>query len=233
MSERAAIGLLGKHPGYGDFLKAGISEPLAEGLTAWLDPTLAALRDEMGQGWGDFWDRGQDLRFWIGRAVLGRTVIGVLRPWHDRVGRRYPLLLMAEGASVLPPVNAPKDQAPWEALHAHLHAMKEGQGAKALLEGLRAPIPAEDEVSAATGPTLWAHHPEADLPALLASAAKVDAERAQLTRSYWWATGGAGRASVWLGGPGLPTASALGWLIAGTPSEVRAAEQEEATDESE
>ncbi|MGH1369548.1 MAG: type VI secretion system-associated protein TagF [Maritimibacter sp.] len=229
MSERATLGLMGKHPGYGDFLKTGISDDIAEALTAWLDPVLMSLRDEMADNWAPFWDGAQDLRFWVGRAVLGRTLVGVLRPWRDRVGRRYPLLLIAESAAVLPPVLAPKDQAPWEALHAHLHAMTPGQGAKALLDGLKAPIPREDEVTAGTGPTVWAHHPEGDLAQLLESAAPVDADRAQLARSYWWATGGAGRSSVWMGTPGLPQAPALGWLLAGVPS--AAPEEESAPDD--
>ncbi|MBL3567411.1 type VI secretion system-associated protein TagF, partial [Rhodovulum sulfidophilum] len=33
---RASIGLLGKHPGYGDFLRAGLSDGVADGLTGWI-----------------------------------------------------------------------------------------------------------------------------------------------------------------------------------------------------
>lgn len=215
---QAPVGLFGKHPGYGDFLRAGLSEPVADAMSRWLDGTLAALRDEMGNDWAAFWDGAQELRFWVGRAVLGRTLAGILRPSQDRVGRRYPLVLMVEGAAAAAPVVDP-DQGLWDGLAAHMQRMQPGQGGKALLDGLTLTPPAEDPLSAATGPTLWAHHPEADLGALLRSAAAVDADRAMLTRSYWWATGGAGRAAVWLGCPGLPEAPALGWLLAGVPGE--------------
>jgi type VI secretion system protein ImpM len=213
----ATLGLIGKHPGYGDFLRTGLSGPLADALSEWLDKTLSDQRDAMGNDWPPFWDRGQDLRFWIGRAVLGRTLAGVLRPSRDRVGRRYPFMLLCEGAVVSPPTEETA-QPLWDALAAHLDRMQPGQGAMALLEGLSILLDSEDAATAATGPTIWAHHPEGDLTALLQAAARVDGQRALLSRSYWWAPGGAGRAAVWLGCHGLPDAMSLGWLLAGVPA---------------
>lgn len=217
-TETFRIGVMGKHPGYGDFLRAGLSERMADALSAWLDQSLVALRDDMGNGWAGFWDGAQDLRFWIGRGVLGRTLAGVLRPSRDRVGRRYPLILLLEGAAITPPV-IDTDQEVWDCLAAHLDAMTPGDGARALLEGLSPPAVAEDPLTAATGPTIWAHHPEGDLAALLRAAAAADAERACLTRSYWWAPESPGRTAVWLGCPGLPEVSALAWLLAGVAAD--------------
>lgn len=217
---QAAIGLMGKHSGYGDFLRAGLSDELVDALNRWCDTCLPPLRDQMGEGWGPFWDGAQDLRFWIGRAVLGRTVLGVLRPSRDRVGRRFPLLLVAEGAAVDLPLGEDAEQGPWEALVEHLDEMQPGQGSAALLEGLSLELPAED-AGDGIGPTLWAHHPEGDLAALLRSAEAPDAARARLTRSYWWAPGKRdktqNRAATWLACPGLPKAQALAWLLNGVP----------------
>lgn len=221
MAGAATLGLIGKHPGYGDFLRAGLSDAVAIGLEHWLDAVLSELRDEVAGGWPEFWGNAQDLRFWIGSAVLGRGLIGVLRPMSDRTGRRFPLILAAEGAAVLPPVQD-ADQGPYDILAAHLDVMQPGQGASALLAGLTLDLPAEES---GLGPTLWAHHPTGDLAALLRSAAAVDASRAQLSRSYWWASGGPSRAAVWLGCPGLPGAQALGWLLTGVASEGVADEQ--------
>lgn len=213
----ASIGVIGKHPGYGDFLRAGLGAPVADGLSDWLDRTLAAQRDAMGNDWPAFWDAAQDLRFWIGRAVLGRTLAGVLRPSRDRVGRRYPLLLLCEGAAVPAPVEDPAQDL-WDDLALHLQQMAPGHGAQALLQGLSVAVQAEDAAVLAAGPTLWAHRPDGDLGALLRAAAPVDAGRALLMRSYWWAPAQAGRAAVWLGCHGLPDASSLGWLLAGMPA---------------
>ncbi len=221
MESRAALGLMGKHPGYGDFLQWGLSEHTLDHLNAWCDATLPPLRDQMGQGWGAFWDTAQDLRFWIGRAVLGQTLVGVYRPSRDKVGRRFPLIVLSEGAAVAAPM-ADGDQTPWEAIEAHVSRMQPGQGARALMENARVELPAEDEELAAVGPTLWAHHPDGNLAALLRKASEVDRYRAQLSRSYWWCPGADGRAPVWLGCPGLPEASALGWLLAGVTAEAPA-----------
>ena len=215
---QAHIGLIGKHPGYGDFLRAGLSLPVADALSDWLDRTLSELRDSTGNDWPAFWAGAQSLRFWAGRAVLGRTLAGVMRPSQDRVGRRYPLVLVAEGAHLPPPVQD-TGQDIYESLEHHLDRAQPGQGAKALLEGLDLTLPEEDPQTAATGPTIWAHHPEGDLNALLGSAAKADPHHALLIRSYWWAPGRGDRAAVWLGCTGLPNAQALGWLLAGVAAD--------------
>lgn len=221
MSQTARIGIMGKHPGYGDFLRWGISDDVVDHLTRWCDVALPPLRDQMGDAWGDFWDGAQDLRFWIGRAVLGKTLVGVFKPSRDRVGRRFPLILVCESAAVAAPLSH-MDQTPWDAMEAHMNTMQAGQGAMALMEGAQFAIDAEDDALAQVGPTLWAHHPEHNLNALLRKAAEVDPYRAQLSRSYWWSPGGEGRAPVWLGCPGLPEAAGLGWLLGGVAAEVSA-----------
>jgi type VI secretion system protein ImpM len=220
------VGILGKHPAFGDFLRHGVSDEVAGRITGWIDPTLHALRDQQGDRWEAFWDTARGVRFWIGRAVAGRTLAGVLRPSRDRVGRRYPLVLMAEGVDLPAPVEAP-DQAFHAALEAHLDAMRPGEGARSLLAGLdpaALPAAAEPPEALALGPILWAHHPGGDLAALLEAAAPVDRARAQTARSYWWAPGDRGRAAVWLGQPGLPAPASLGWLLAGLPAAAPAAD---------
>jgi type VI secretion system protein ImpM len=210
------IGIMGKHPGFGDFVRAGISAETATRIEQWLDPMLHALRSELGNGWEAFWDHAQTLRFWIGRAVAGRTLAGIFVPSRDSVGRRYPLILLAEGADLPPPVDAGAVQTPYEAFEAHLAQVVPGTGAASLLAGLDVQIAVESDTMAAAGPVVWAHHPDADLTALLASAAGVDRDRATTVRSYWWAPGDPGKQSaVWLGQPGLPGSGAFAWALAG------------------
>ncbi len=219
MADTAKLGLMGKHPGYGDFLRAGIAPDLNDQLEGWLAQVLPPIRDQMGQGWAGFWDGAQDLRFWIGRAVLGQSVMGVLRTSRDRAGRRYPLLLIAQGADVAAPTVDP-DQSPYEVLTTHFSVMQPGQGGAALLDGLTLPLPAEDPALAQIGDTLWAHQPNGDLAALLAAAGEPDGARAQLTRSYWWSVGSDTHAAAWLGCAGLPSTQALHWLLAGAAKQV-------------
>ena len=140
--ELARLGLMGKHPGYGDFLRQGLSDHVVEGLSAWLDRTLPSLRDDAAEHWPSYWDSARRLRFWIGPEVFGATLAGILQPSNDKVGRRYPFLLLAEGAAVAAPV-ADAAQTVYESLEDHIAAMTPGVGAQALLAGLDLEIPAE------------------------------------------------------------------------------------------
>lgn len=221
MQAETTIGLIGKHPGYGDFLQWGLSEATVAQLTQWMDASLPSMRDQMEETWDLVWDGALDLRFWIGRAVLGTTLVGVFRASRDKVGRRYPLLLLQESAAVDAPLVA-QDQTPWEGIEAHMKVMQAGQGAQALVKDAALEIATETEDLSQIGPTLWAHHPEGNLEALLSRAAQVDAQRAQLSRSYWWSPGDAARAPVWLGCHGLPSAQSLAWLLGGVLQEARA-----------
>jgi type VI secretion system protein ImpM len=210
------VGIMGKHPGFGDFVAHGLSEATRQGLDTWLTSCLPPLRDRLGDGWEAFWDNAPVLRFWIGRALAGRTLAGVLRTSQDKVGRRFPLILVAEGVAVSPPVIAP-DQAFFEALEAQLDCMVAGDGASSLLDGFDPALtpPPEDEAILAEGPTVWAHRSDGDLAALLAAATPVDHARAATGRSYWWTPRGRSGATVWLAQPGMPGADAMGWLLGG------------------
>jgi type VI secretion system protein ImpM len=94
-------GLFGKHPARGDFLDSGLSPAVIAGLERWLDGALAECRSLLNPQWETLWDAAQadtaarGLCFWIGEGLAGGEVLaGVLRPSRDKVGRRYPLLLL-------------------------------------------------------------------------------------------------------------------------------------------
>ncbi|MCU0826894.1 MAG: type VI secretion system-associated protein TagF [Tabrizicola sp.] len=212
----ASLGIFGKHPGFGDFLAHGLSEPSRNGLDSWLGACLPPLRDRLGDGWEAFWDMAPVLRFWIGRALAGRTMAGVLRTSQDRVGRRFPLLLLAEGASLPAPIQDP-DQTFYRALEDQFSRMIVGEGARSLLEGFDpADLPgSESEDSRSEGPTVWAQRSDGNLSVLLTEAAPVDHARAATARSYWWSESGRSGQALWLAQPGMPGADAMGWLLGG------------------
>jgi len=215
------IGLFGKHPGYGDFVRVVLSDVAVEGLTNWMDTSLHEMREHLGNRWGGFWDNAQDLRFWIGHEVFGHSLCGVLRASEDRVGRRYPLVLAVEQSDIAPPV-VDADQSLYDALEHHFAEMQPGKDAAALLEGLDQSgldIGPESPTAKAEGSRLWAHHPEDDLTALLTATATEDANRARLARSYWWSAPQKGRHPLWLGQAGLPDAPSLAWLLNGIRAE--------------
>lgn len=213
---QASLGILGKHPGFGDFLSHGLTEATRQGLDTWLTSCLPPLRDRLGAGWDAYWDSAPILRFWVGRALAGRTLAGVFKTSCDRVGRRFPLLLLTEGAALAAPVLDPT-QALYAALEAQFDRMTPGDGARSLLLGMDISHlpPAESEADLAEGPTVWAQRGDGDLAALLAEAAPVDCARATTARSYWWSERGRAGQALWLAQPGMPGAEALGWLLGG------------------
>ena len=185
--------LIGKHPDYGDFVRAGLPGDMAETLMRWMDSTLAKVRAAAGDDWEAFWDGAQASRFWLGRKVLGRTCLGVMIPSRDKVGRRYPFLVLALGVDAPPPFQDDAD-ATLARIEDHVNLARGGGGggAGALLEGL------DLSDLAPEGPpperVLWAHHPEGRLDSLMRSAARADHAACAEGRSYWWVPARAWRA---------------------------------------
>ena len=208
--------LFGKHPGHGDFLSCGLPDGLGRLLSDWLGATLgevSALLD--GQ-----WDRLQTgtvaLRFWIGGAITGEGPWrGVMRMSGDRVGRRYPLLILQGTQPASLPLVEP-DQGFYlvaEAVLAGLLAQPAlemagvGQLLSARLSSYRpdAAMPSEH--------MFWAVRPGTGIEQLCAELALADLLAGAGSRSYWWYVSEAVPQSAFLAQNGLPVARALAWLI--------------------
>ena len=206
--------VFGKHPAHGDFLSFGVDRLIEQGLTRWLDATLSTVRTRCGGDWAPFWDAAIATRFWIGQAVIGQTLAGVLFPSRDAVGRRYPLIVAVAGSPVPPPVIEP-DQTLWDTLQ----NLPDGGDVRGWMAGAhealaRCPWVAGDETMALA--ELWARRGDGDAEALLRDAERMDHAHAALSRSYWWQRGGTpGAAASWLGCQGLPDAAALAWCLQG------------------
>lgn len=182
-----ALAVYGKHRAKGDFLEHGLPGALKPLLEGWLDTVLAEARTALGAEWDRVWRQAPMLRFWIGEGVWGGPVAGVMAASQDRVGRRFPLVMLALGG-VLPPVIDP-DQGWYDAACVHLVAqlaLADIAGPAALLAA--APEPAGGEAS--PGPRdFWAVRPGPLVAELLADITLTDHRRACETRSYWWVAG--------------------------------------------
>ncbi len=201
------IGIFGKHPAFGDFLGAGLSGPLRELLETWLNAMLPELRALWAEAWEPNWDAAPVLRFWIGGDVLNMPVAGVMVASRDRVGRRFPLIALAEDAGLPPPV-LDADQGFYDALLGRLAtvAPSPDAGAQGLAEALAldgAATPQRPETD------FWAARGDADLGQLWADIRAADHRAAAEARSYWWRSGGDVALYV---AQGLPPAGAFGWL---------------------
>jgi len=101
------FGAYGKIPALGDFLQVGVSPGFVTPWHQWLQAGLPAVRGAMGDRWQDCYLSAPIWRFTLAAGVAGpQAALGVMMPSVDRVGRQFPLTLVA----VLPTV-PPHDQA--------------------------------------------------------------------------------------------------------------------------
>ena len=92
----ARVGLFGKLPARGDFVRAGLPGSFIEPWDAWLQRAIDAARRTMGERWLPAWLEAPVWRFSLPPWVCGQgAVLGLMIPSVDRVGRYFPLTLAA------------------------------------------------------------------------------------------------------------------------------------------
>lgn len=222
-------GIFGKHPAFGDFIGAGMSKPMQVALEEWMGAVLPRVRDNLGEVWQPFYDIALPLRFWLGEGVVpaavGGPVAGVLVFSHDKVGRRFPLIALVEGAQMPPPVLVP-DQSWYAALQALMlehdtpETAAELAGMLSLPDGML-PAPFEDGEAG-----FWAVQTAGAVEEMMADVAATDHRKASARRSYWWSAGDPSRTATFHATEGWPDASVFQWLLAGNPAEEAAPEPE-------
>lgn len=204
------IGFLGKHPAFGDFVSARVDPDWRAAFEVWLTAMLAQLRETLAGDWQGFYDGLRPLRFWIGGEVLPGlgACRGVLIASRDRVGRRFPFVMVEQGAQGTPPP-LDTDQA------FYAQAVDFAQAALTQRverpEDLLAGVGSGDSAAATPG-QLWATNPSQDVAELLGDIAVVDHMRAAAGRTYWWTCAqGDVPSAVWAQA-GLPDHDAIVWV---------------------
>ena len=100
---RGTVGLFGKLPARGDFVRAGLPGDFVAAWDDWLQRVIAASRARMGADWLPAFLEAPVWRFALAPGVCGaHAVSGLWLPSVDRVGRYFPLTL----AALLPAVAA-------------------------------------------------------------------------------------------------------------------------------
>ncbi|HWG29148.1 MAG TPA: type VI secretion system-associated protein TagF [Steroidobacteraceae bacterium] len=91
------VGFYGKLPCRGDFLQRRAPQDFVDAWDAWLQESLHALRARLEDRWLDTYLTGPVWRFALSPGVCGAgTYIGILVPSVDRVGRYFPLTVLAQ-----------------------------------------------------------------------------------------------------------------------------------------
>jgi type VI secretion system protein ImpM len=100
MSPALEVGFYGKLPSHGDFIRRRVSDGFVGVWDAWLQEGLTASRSSLADRWLNVYLTSPVWRFACGRGTCGPApIIGVMVPSVDRVGRYFPLTVVAE----LPP----------------------------------------------------------------------------------------------------------------------------------
>jgi type VI secretion system protein ImpM len=183
-----ALALYGKHPARGDLIETGLPPAMLKSLESWLDSALGECRTALGMAWEQAWAQAPVLRFWLGEDILGQAACGVMTSAQDRVGRRFPLVILwtdPVATNVPPPPVIHGDQGWYDHAEAHLRAVltwPSMERTESLLEGLSGPregdgLPGDSNFWAESG---------GGAVALLADVALADHRRAATGRSYWW-----------------------------------------------
>jgi type VI secretion system protein ImpM len=91
------VGFFGKLPTHGDFLRRRVPETFVGPWDVWLQACLAASRTALGGRWLDVYLTSPAWRFACAAGACGPApVAGVIVPSVDRVGRYFPLTIVAQ-----------------------------------------------------------------------------------------------------------------------------------------
>lgn len=98
----AGFGIFGKLPALGDFLRAGLPGAFTTAWDDWVQSSMLATRDALGESWDAAYLSAPIWRFSLPAGMAGpQGMTGILMASVDRVGRHYPLTLAANHGDAL------------------------------------------------------------------------------------------------------------------------------------
>lgn len=93
-----AIGIFGKLPARGDFVRSGLPRDFVDAWDEWLSTAMSATREQAGDAWLPAFLEAPVWRFALPAGLCGTgAVLGLMLPSVDRAGRYFPLTLAAVG----------------------------------------------------------------------------------------------------------------------------------------
>jgi type VI secretion system protein ImpM len=106
-------GLFGKLPAKRDFVAVVAPRALLDKWEPWMQGSISASRETLGDVWQQAFLTAPIWRFWLGADICGMTIAGALMSSLDGVGRYYPLTVFAcadHGGPIPPPDIDAQDQ---------------------------------------------------------------------------------------------------------------------------
>jgi type VI secretion system protein ImpM len=232
----ASVGFYGKLPCKGDFLQRRVSQEFVDAWDPWLQECLQVSRRQLAEQWLGHYLTSPVWRFVLTEGVCGSgAYAGVMVPSVDRVGRYFPLAVIAQLDAEDCPLEVACDATAWfDAVEAL--AVKALQDSELDLEGfddelaelvplftrpaaaeasqlLRAMLPEEFARSAKQWqlPLAAAH----SLRSAVYAFASRELLRGLRPLALWWSDGSQSAAPSWLVMRGLPTPESFAAMLAG------------------
>ena len=158
-------GAYGKIPALGDFVRIGLPPGFAGPWDRWLQEGMVAARRRSGEDFAPRYNLAPVWRFALSAGIAGAAgVSGVLIPSVDRVGRAFPLTLVAPAPGAPPEPGEAAGLA--EAEEVALDALDPSAGREALVAAL-AGLEAPDGPPARPGAVFWSEGKRFHDPSLL------------------------------------------------------------------
>jgi type VI secretion system protein ImpM len=233
---QSSVGFFGKLPCKGDFLQRRVPQEFLDVWDPWLQECLHASRQSLQESWLSSYLTGPLWRFVLSSSVCGTgAYAGVLAPSVDRVGRYFPLTLVAQIDIDISPLEFAATRAPWfEALEALIVvALDEStvdlEAFDAQVAELAQPREPPEQGFAAGVFELLAHSKfpaqgaawrvplgsAGGLQSAINAFAYRDLAARQRPVSLWWSEGSNAAAPSWLSLRGLPAPANFGAMLNG------------------
>jgi type VI secretion system protein ImpM len=217
-SAEAAPGFHGKLPAKGDFITRRLPRAFLDPWDSWLQDVIGGSRARMGEAWLDAYLTSPIWRFALSAGLCGETAAaGVVMPSVDRVGRYFPLTIVALLAGAVDLLGVPVAAAAWfgkaeDLVRSALADAFDFEGFDAQVAALGAPVAGESGPAAAAGVV----EAEAGLRIAIPSADAVDQAYRRLAArfldsacprcSLWWTAGSEDGGATFIASKGLPSA---------------------------
>ncbi|SRR5579883_559299 len=219
-------GLYGKLPAKRDFVAFNTPRAFLDIFEPWLQASVAASRQILGEAWREAYLSAPIWRFWLGANFCGEAVLGALMPSIDGVGRYFPLtIFVGEGSGSLPPPEIEPNKDWFDAVEAILlDALQPERDFDSLAAGvaaLAAPAQSPPETALAgiallaDGAILVRDFGD-ELAVALRAARRFGHRQTFAGQSFWWTIGGEGFQPAALVSTGLPRPERFAEMLTGS-----------------
>ena len=236
MADVLSVGFFGKLPSVGDFVRRRVDDGIVTAWDAWLQESIEASRELLGDRWLDLYLTAPMWRFFAPAGVLDDLpVAGILFPSVDRVGRYFPFTVFTRLPERSSGLVVADRCAPWfERIEDLVLAQLEDEGhtideiddvlaatseqLAAVMHAVPAHLGTMQFEDVGAGLTGYQHVPlgeRVDIgPAALAWLGQLIG-RSVPGAVYWWSSGSASVRPSWLITRGLPEPRAFAAMLSG------------------